>query len=74
MTRWHARGSRRPLPKDAKIHGSVIRRLRADSGYRPYNLGLGNKPNEMDKAEEGRNIGEWRRIENDGLRDYWVKV
>ncbi|KAH1788599.1 hypothetical protein KXX36_006044, partial [Aspergillus fumigatus] len=74
MTRWHARGSRRPLPKDAKIHGSVIRRLRADPGYRPYNLGLGNKPNEMDKAEEDRNIGEWRRIENDGLRDYWVKV
>ncbi|KAF4161147.1 hypothetical protein CNMCM6069_006110 [Aspergillus lentulus] len=74
MTRWQARGSRRPLPKDAKIHGSVIRRLRAEPSYRPYNLGLGNKPNEMDKAEEDRNIGEWRQIENDGLRDYWVKV
>ncbi|RHZ58933.1 T6SS phospholipase effector Tle1-like catalytic domain-containing protein [Aspergillus thermomutatus] len=73
MTRWQTRGSRRPLPKDAKIHGSVIRRLRADPGYRPYNLGLGNKPNEMDKAEEDREIGEWRQIENDGLRDYWVR-
>ncbi|RLM01927.1 hypothetical protein CFD26_108262 [Aspergillus turcosus] len=73
MTRWQARGSRRPLPKDAKIHGSVIRRLRTDPEYRPYNLGLGHKKNEMDKAEEDRDIGQWRQIENDGLRDYWVK-
>ncbi|EAW14274.1 T6SS phospholipase effector Tle1-like catalytic domain-containing protein [Aspergillus clavatus NRRL 1] len=74
MTRWHTRGMRRPLPKEAKIHGSVIRRLRADPEYRPFNLGLGNKPNDMQKAEEDRDIGQWRQIEGNGLRDYWVKV
>lgn len=58
------------------MHGSVVRRLRWDPDYRPYNLGLGLKPNMQDKKEEDREIGRWRRVAEDegGVREYWVRV
>lgn len=75
-SRWHRRGQRRPLPQQALVHGSVVRRLRWDPDYRPYNLGLGLKPNMQDKKEEDREIGRWRRVAEDegGVREYWVRV
>lgn len=75
-SRWHTRGLRRPLPHGALVHGSVVRRLRWDPDYRPYNLGLGYKPNMQDRKEEDRDIGKWRCVSEDaeGVREYWVKV
>lgn len=70
MTRWHTRGMRRPIPQGAKIHGSVIYRLRTDPEYRPFNLGLGRKPT---GRVQDRNIGKWNCIEDEGMRRYWVK-
>ncbi|THC94120.1 hypothetical protein EYZ11_006409 [Aspergillus tanneri] len=64
-SRWHMPGLRRPLPNGAKIHGSVINRLRNDPDYRPYNLGLGNKPNTMHRRAEYREIGRWRMVEDE---------
>ncbi|ODM21003.1 hypothetical protein SI65_04056 [Aspergillus cristatus] len=72
MTRWHTHGLRRPLPKQALVHGSVVRRLRRDPEYRPYNLGLGLKPNIQDRRED-RDIGKWKCVSEDGLREYWVR-
>jgi uncharacterized protein (DUF2235 family) len=73
-TRWHGRGLRRPLPPSAKIHGSVLHRLRWDPEYRPYNLGLGNKPTMKEQQEEQREIGRWRHMSHAKLCDYWVKL
>ncbi|PYI00529.1 sporulation associated protein [Aspergillus sclerotiicarbonarius CBS 121057] len=42
MSRWHAGGERRLLPDGAKLHFSVIERLRRDPDYRPWNLGVGD--------------------------------
>lgn len=65
MTRWHTKGMRRPIPAGSKIHGSVIQRLRTDPPYRPWNLGQGRR-------KDG-NIGKWECIEDDELREYWVR-
>ena len=74
-SRWHTRGLRRPLPHRALVHGSVVRRLRWDPDYRPYNLGLGYKPNMQDRKEEDRDIGQWKCVheDEDEIREYWVK-
>ncbi|PLN81887.1 hypothetical protein BDW42DRAFT_200665 [Aspergillus taichungensis] len=74
MTRWHTRGLRRPLPEGARIHGSVIERLRRDREYRPYNLGLGHKVAEKQGEMAHRDIGRWRHVEHAGMCDYWVRV
>ena len=74
MTRWHTRGLRRPLPEGARIHGSVIERLRRDPEYRPYNLGLGRKVAEKQGSMAHRDIGRWRHVEHAGMCDYWVRV
>lgn len=73
MTRWHTKGIRRPIPKGSKIHGSVIDRLRGDSEYRPWNLGLGGKPAKVRADSAERNIGKWECIEDNELREYWVR-
>lgn len=70
MSRWHRRGMRRPIPEGSKIHGSVIHRLHSDSGYRPWNLGLGREPVAGGKD---RDIGKWVCIEDDGVRKYWIR-
>ncbi|GLA31052.1 hypothetical protein CBS63078_2667 [Aspergillus niger] len=58
-TRWHVGGLRRPLPQGAKLHYSVIERLKRDPDYRPYNLGVGNLA-EVDDVIEG-----WKHIVHD---------
>lgn len=73
-SRWHRRGQRRPLPARALIHGSVVRKLRQDPDYRPYNLGLGLKPDMRDYKEEDRDIGKWEQVRSDGVREYWLRV
>ncbi|KAJ1715166.1 hypothetical protein NYO67_2718 [Aspergillus flavus] len=73
-TRWHGRGLRRPLPPAAKIHSSVLHRLRYDPEYKPYNLGMGNKGTAKEQDDEQREIGQWRRIAHGKLCEYWVKL
>lgn len=74
MSRWHRSGQRRPLPERALIHGSVVRKLRQDPDYRPFNLGLGLKPDMREYKEEDRDIGKWEQVRSDGVREYWVRV
>lgn len=69
MTRWHTKGLGRIIPEGSKIHGTVIDRLRAEPDYRPFNLGLGRKPD----TDSVRDIGKWDCIEETGLRQYWVR-
>ncbi|KAK5659302.1 hypothetical protein OQA88_1395 [Cercophora sp. LCS_1] len=48
--RWPpSRGELRDIPVDAKVHGSVIRRMQVNPGYRPHNvvLGGGREPKKL---------------------------
>ncbi|GES56851.1 sporulation associated protein [Aspergillus terreus] len=72
-TRWHFKGLRRPLPPDAKIHGSVVRRIVSDPDYRPYNLGFGKKSRQMDYETERREFHSWHHVKKSGLTEYWIK-
>ncbi|PWY69715.1 sporulation associated protein [Aspergillus heteromorphus CBS 117.55] len=58
-TRWHVGGLRRPLPEGAKLHFSVIDRMKKDPTYRPYNLGVGNRP------DVERVIEHWPQVVHD---------
>ncbi|KAH8433374.1 T6SS phospholipase effector Tle1-like catalytic domain-containing protein [Aspergillus melleus] len=70
-SRWHARGQRRPLPDNARIHSSVLYRLKHDPEYRPYNLGLGNRS----IGDDGRvDIGKWQRVSHHGLCEYFIRI
>ncbi|KAF9894175.1 hypothetical protein FE257_009148 [Aspergillus nanangensis] len=48
-------GERRDIPKGAKIHGSVIRRMKTDPEYRPENMARGKKGKHKHPLE----IGSW---------------
>ncbi|RMJ22243.1 hypothetical protein PHISP_06883 [Aspergillus sp. HF37] len=49
--RWPLpRGERRDIPRDATIHGSVIRRMEVNSKYRPKNLIRRGKGKEKEKG------------------------
>ncbi|KAI9369429.1 hypothetical protein BJX61DRAFT_148610 [Aspergillus egyptiacus] len=50
-------GERRDLPKDAKVHGSVFRRMEANPNYRPENLLREGKERNSRPLERG--IGAW---------------
>ncbi|KAJ5643576.1 uncharacterized protein N7484_006083 [Penicillium longicatenatum] len=50
-------GERRDLPKEAKIHGSVIRRMKVNPKYRPENLLQDEKGKNKCPLEHG--IGAW---------------
>lgn len=51
-------GERRDLPKDAKIHGSVICRMKANPNYRPKNLLRDGKGKDKQRSEHGTNAWE----------------
>ena len=74
VSRWHRCGQRRPLPPRALIHGSAVRKLRQDADYRPYNLGMGVRPQAQKFQAQDRNIGAWEQRGADGVRQYWVRV
>lgn len=50
-------GERRDVPKGATVHGSAIRRMEANPGYRPLNLIQGGKGS---KKAKGHGIGKWK--------------
>ncbi|RAH42405.1 T6SS phospholipase effector Tle1-like catalytic domain-containing protein, partial [Aspergillus brunneoviolaceus CBS 621.78] len=53
------RGAPRDTPLDAKFHGSTIRRMKADSEYRPGNVIIGGSGMNCRRAPERFGIGEW---------------
>jgi uncharacterized protein (DUF2235 family) len=54
------RGEVRDVPADAKIHGSVIRRMRRDETFRPGNLlDIGHGGRGKVQADASQGMGEW---------------
>ncbi|KAL2126067.1 hypothetical protein VTI74DRAFT_1830 [Chaetomium olivicolor] len=52
-------GEVRDIPADARVHGSVIRRMQLDPTYRPGNLIIGGGGRGKRRAPEDMGIGEW---------------
>lgn len=68
-------GETRDIPHTARIHGSVIRRMKVDPTYRPGNLIVGGGGRGMRRAPEHYGIGEWECVEGHGdpIDEVWVK-
>ncbi|KAI2464197.1 hypothetical protein F4781DRAFT_413754 [Annulohypoxylon bovei var. microspora] len=68
-------GEVRDIPHAARIHGSVIRRMKGDETYRPGNLIIGGGGRGMRIAPEEYGIGEWECVQdqNDPVGEVWVK-
>lgn len=61
------RGETRDIPRDAKVHGSVLKRMEQDAKYRPGNLiglGKGGRGRKQARPEDG--TGEWVCVMNEG--------
>ncbi|KAL2266769.1 hypothetical protein VTJ83DRAFT_6121 [Remersonia thermophila] len=74
--RWPLpRGEVRDMPRDARVHGSVLRRLQSDPKYRPGNLIIGGGGRGMRVAPKEAGIGEWVCVEHRGcpVREIWVR-
>ncbi|KAF7115482.1 hypothetical protein CNMCM5793_002440 [Aspergillus hiratsukae] len=74
--RWPLpRGEVRDIPNDAKIHVSAIRRLKADTDYRPGNLILGGGGRGKIKAPKACGIGEWEVADYPGcpIKETYVR-
>lgn len=59
-------GEVRDIPETAKVHNSVIRRMRADPKYRPGNLLVGGGGRGVRKAPESARTGEWVVLRDEG--------
>ncbi|GAW25831.1 putative short chain dehydrogenase reductase family protein [Rosellinia necatrix] len=68
-------GETRDIPHTARIHGSVIRRMKQDDTYRPGNLIIGGGGRGLRRAPELYGIGEWECVEGSGdpVDEVWVK-
>ncbi|KAI0891685.1 hypothetical protein F4806DRAFT_482160 [Annulohypoxylon nitens] len=68
-------GEVRDIPLTARIHGSVIRRMKEDDTYRPGNLIIGGGGRGMRRAPGEYGIGEWECVQdrNDPIGEVWVK-
>jgi uncharacterized protein (DUF2235 family) len=68
-------GEVRDIPANARIHGSVIRRMQLDETYRPGNLIVGGGGRGVRMAPRGMGIGEWVCVEREGcpVGEVWVK-
>lgn len=69
------RGEVRDIPNDARIHGSVIRRMKLDKTYRPGNLIVGGGGRGIRIAPEEYAIGEWICVQEEGdpIGEIWVR-
>ncbi|KAL2163208.1 hypothetical protein VTH06DRAFT_5264 [Thermothelomyces fergusii] len=69
-------GEVRDIPANARIHGSVIRRMQRDESYRPGNLIVGGGGRGVRKAPEKMGIGQWVCIENEGcpIGEIWMRM
>ncbi|RYP35415.1 hypothetical protein DL767_003822 [Monosporascus sp. MG133] len=74
--RWPLpRGEVRDIPHTARVHGSVIRRMKYDEKYRPGNLIVGGGGRGMRIAPKERGLGEWECVQDRGdpIGEIWVK-
>ena len=60
------RGEVRDVPEDAKIHCSVLHRMRADPNYRPGNLLVGGGGRGVRVAPPEYKMGEWVVLREEG--------
>lgn len=67
-------GERRDVPKDARVHASAIRRMQANSNYRPDNLIRGKRWKKKCPQEYG--IGTWEVYAHHGcpIRETYKKM
>ncbi len=68
-------GEVRDIPANARVHGSVIRRMQQDATYRPGNLIVGGGGRGVRLAPEQYGIGEWVCAEREGcpVGEVWVR-
>ncbi|KAI0109356.1 hypothetical protein F4776DRAFT_643546 [Hypoxylon sp. NC0597] len=68
-------GEVRDIPHAARIHGSVIRRMKEDKSYRPGNLIIGGGGRGMRIAPERYGIGEWECVQDHGdpVGEVWIR-
>ncbi|KAK3984520.1 hypothetical protein QBC44DRAFT_336819 [Cladorrhinum sp. PSN332] len=59
-------GEVRDIPQDARIHGSVIRRMQHHADYRPGNLIVGGGGRGTRRAPEGYGTGDWVCVKDAG--------
>ncbi len=69
-------GEVRDVPDNARVHGSVIRRMRLDASYRPGNLIIGGGGRGCRVAPDEYGTGEWQCIKDEGdpVGELWVKA
>lgn len=60
------KGEVRDIPDDALIHGSVIKRMEADSTYRPGNLIVGGGGRGVRRAPADMGMGTWAAVQEEG--------
>ncbi|KAK4101148.1 hypothetical protein N658DRAFT_426017 [Parathielavia hyrcaniae] len=68
-------GEVRDIPANARVHGSVIRRMQANEAYRPGNLIIGGGGRGVRKAPPEHGIGDWVCVEHEGcpIAEVWIK-
>jgi uncharacterized protein (DUF2235 family) len=68
-------GEVRDIPPDARVHGSVVRRMLEDEGYRPGNLIVGGGGRGMRRAPKEAGMGEWLCVKEEGdvVGEVWVR-
>ncbi|KAM5342326.1 hypothetical protein ACJ41O_013292 [Fusarium nematophilum] len=68
-------GEVRDIPDAVRVHGSVIRRMKNDEGYRPGNLIIGGGGRGVRRASPEHGIGEWECVadEGDPVGEVWVR-
>jgi hypothetical protein len=69
------RGEVRDIPNNARIHGSVIRRMKLDKTYRPGNLIVGGGGRGIRIAPDEYGVGEWICVQEEGdpIGEIWVR-
>lgn len=68
-------GEVRDIPDNVRVHGSVVRRMKQDSSYRPGNLIVGGGGRGCRVAPETYGMGEWECVANPGdpVSEVWKK-
>ncbi|KAK4038081.1 hypothetical protein C8A01DRAFT_17789 [Parachaetomium inaequale] len=68
-------GEVRDIPANARVHGSVIRRMQVDESYRPGNLIVGGGGRGVRLAPKEMGIGEWVCVEREGcpIGEVWMR-
>ncbi|KAK3940861.1 hypothetical protein QBC46DRAFT_112348 [Diplogelasinospora grovesii] len=68
-------GEVRDIPDNARVHGSVIRRMQQDENYRPGNLIIGGGGRGVRVAPKEYGIGDWVCVgeEGDPIGEVWMR-